>query len=68
MLARTATHGWKPMWEPIPKLKRVDIEAYGFGLTIDGVGVPLVARMRRAAKDVLSVKMPERDPRQMSFL
>ncbi|WP_322074714.1 hypothetical protein [Burkholderia cepacia] len=60
LLARTARLGWKPMWEPVPKLKRDDIEAYGLGLTIDGVGVPLIARMRRAAKDVLSVKVPER--------
>ncbi|AOK02565.1 hypothetical protein ABWH74_001208 [Burkholderia vietnamiensis] len=67
LLARTARLGWKPSWEPIPKLKRDDIEAYGFGLTIDGVGVPLIARMRIAAKDVMPIKVPERDPRQMSL-
>ncbi|RQR62880.1 hypothetical protein [Burkholderia sp. Bp9015] len=67
LLARTARLGWKPTWEPIPKLKRGDIEAYGFGLTVDGLGVPLIARMRRAAKDVIPVKVPARDPRQMSL-
>ncbi|WP_049097539.1 hypothetical protein [Burkholderia cepacia] len=67
LLARTENLGWMPTWRPLPKLKRGDIEAYDFGLTVDGLGVPLVARMRRGSSDVMPATMPVRDPRQLSL-
>jgi len=67
LIARTGRRGWLPTWKPLPHLKRGEIEAFGFGLTVDGMGIPLIARMRHAKRDVMPARLPERDPRQMSL-
>lgn len=59
--------GWKPSWKPLLDWSREGVEAFGFGLTVDGIGVPLVAWMRRAEEVACSSRTPEYDPRQMSL-
>jgi len=58
---------WSPTWKFLPEWTREGEEAFGFGLTVDGIGVPLVAWMRRTEKIARSPNAPEYDPRQMSF-
>src|SRR6266851_4521577 len=36
--------GWRPSWHALPHMGE---HVFGFGLTIDGCGVPLMVRMRR---------------------
>ncbi|OXJ22525.1 hypothetical protein CFB82_40430 [Burkholderia sp. HI2714] len=65
LLARTRARGWQPSWQPLPHLTRDDLEAFGFSLTVDGCGVPLIARMRRVEQGVEPPSVPERDARQL---
>ncbi|WP_080419737.1 hypothetical protein [Burkholderia ubonensis] len=67
LIARTRARGWRPTWQPLPHLARDELEAFGFGLTVDGCGVPLIARMRRVGQGVQPAPMPERDPRQLNL-
>jgi len=67
LLARTRALGWRPTWQPLPHLTRDGLEAFGFGLTVDGCGVPLIARMRRVAQGVQLTPHPIRDPRQLNL-
>lgn len=57
--------GWRPTWQPLAHLTRDDLEAFGFGLTVDGCVVPLIARMRRVGQGVAPPPAPERDSRQL---
>ncbi|WP_241021575.1 hypothetical protein [Burkholderia sp. Ac-20353] len=57
--------GWAPSWQPLAPLTRDGLEAaFGFGLTVDGGVVPLIARMRRGGQGARPTPVPERDPRQ----
>lgn len=67
LIARTTKLGWKPVWEPIPTLKRDGLEAFDFALTVKDVEVPVIARIRRAATEVMPARAPQRDPRQISL-
>ncbi|KWN65897.1 hypothetical protein [Burkholderia stagnalis] len=64
-LAHTRARGFAPTWRP---LTRDGLEAFGFGLTVDGCVVPLIARMHRAGESMLLLAVPTRDPRQLSLL
>ncbi|WP_156992238.1 hypothetical protein [Paraburkholderia oxyphila] len=46
-------------------LTRDGLEAFGFGLTVDGCVVPLIARIRRVGQGVQPARVPVRDPRQL---
>ncbi|BAG48082.1 hypothetical protein BMULJ_06295 (plasmid) [Burkholderia multivorans ATCC 17616] len=59
--------GWSPTWKQLPDWTREGQEAFGFAVTVDGMGVPLVAWMRRTVAVKRSPKGPECDPRQMSL-
>jgi hypothetical protein len=65
LMARTRRRGWAPRWKRLAHFDRGDVETYDFSLTIDGIGVPLIARMRREARVGQSLTPPERDPRQL---
>ncbi|WP_175743680.1 hypothetical protein [Burkholderia ambifaria] len=67
LLARTRARGWRPSWKPLQHLTRDDLEAFGFGLTVDGCGVPLIARMRRVGQGIEPPPAPVRDSRQLSL-
>lgn len=67
LLARTRARGWRPTWHALPHLTRDGLEAFGFGLTVDGCGVPLIARMRRGGQGVQPAAVPTRDPRQLNL-
>ncbi|WP_157765508.1 hypothetical protein [Burkholderia multivorans] len=67
LIVRTSKCGWRPKWSAIPHLDRNGIEVYGFALTVDGVGVPLIVRMRRGQKAERPPKVPEKDPRQIDL-
>ncbi|WP_205182523.1 hypothetical protein [Burkholderia sp. LMG 13014] len=64
LLARAKRLGWRPSWKPLASREDDGLQAYGFGLTIGGMGVPLIARMR--ARTVGRPRKPqEQDPRQL---
>lgn len=73
LMRRARELGWAPTWKPLPQFDRDGIEAFGFGLTIDGMVVPLIARMQRVARRaslprvIDGSRVPECDPRQMSL-
>ncbi|WP_322058462.1 hypothetical protein [Paraburkholderia sp. J63] len=67
LLARTRARGWAPTWKPLAHLRRDGLEAFGFGLTVDGCVVPLIARMRRVGQGVQPAPVPARDPRQLNL-
>jgi hypothetical protein len=67
LLALTQAHGWRPTWKPLQHLTRDDLEAFGLGLTVDGCGVPLIARMRRVGQGVRPTPPQERNSRQMNL-
>lgn len=58
--------GWQPSWKRLEHfVAEPGIEVYGFGLTVGGMVIPLMARMRRVKPDVTSPPAPPRDPRQL---
>lgn len=66
LLGRARQRGWQPSWKRLPHLATEDgIDVYGFGLTIDGCVVPLIARMRRVAGSAKPSAPPQRDERQL---
>jgi hypothetical protein len=67
LLRLTRARGWRPSWKPQAHLNRDGLDAFGFGLTIDGVGVSLIARMRRIEMVARASVGPSHDPRQMSL-
>ncbi|MCA8325908.1 MULTISPECIES: hypothetical protein [Burkholderia] len=67
LLARTRARGWRPTWQALPHLTRDGLEAFGFGLTVDGCAVPLIVRMRRGGQGVQPTPNPIRDPRQLNL-
>lgn len=67
LLARTRARRWRPTWQALPHLIRDGLEAFGFGLTVDGCVVPLIVRMRRVGQGVQPAVAPIRDPRQLNL-
>lgn len=67
LMRLTRAFGWRPSWKPEPHLNRDGIDAFGFGLTINGIGIPLIARMRRIEKVARLGRGPSHDPRQLSL-
>jgi hypothetical protein len=67
LIAKTRALGFNPGWDALPGLAHDDIVAFRFCLSVDGAEVPLIARMRCAAKPARPVKLPERDLRQLDL-
>ena len=67
LVTRARRRGWRPTWETLSHLNVPDVEVFGFGLTIDGCGVPLLARMRRVRGVVKNLRAPARDERQLTL-
>jgi hypothetical protein len=80
LLDMAAKRGFSPLWKPLPHMREKDV--YGLGLDVDGLQVPLMAKMRRVSPARMastprksaanrkqdSASRPEVDPRQMSLL